>query len=142
MILLNYFKPCFLANFTKYFSLSLRMVKSRHLIGVSSSPSKSLNFISLIFASLFNVPFDFEINVLPLFFLPRFSSFMLVSYISPLMVIFLLPFTFCNIYDPITSTSASLDNLKLIKFLFSNEDLCNPNYNCFYDIQREFRLHS
>ena len=72
--------------------------------------------------------FDFVAIILPLFFFPISSSFLLTSYVSRLTLISQLLSTCCDIWVPITSRSSSLNNWKLLKFLLPNEGLCNPNW--------------
>ena len=87
------------------------------------------------------VHFDFVVTALLLLFLPISWSFLVLSYIFPLILISLLPSTCCGIWVPMKSTSSSLNNWKLLKFLLLNEGSCNPNCGWLHDIQGEFWLH-
>ena len=84
---------------------------------ISSLQSKIMNSISSNFAPSFQCYFLFW-NWFPTsLLLIKIVFFLVVSYAFALMVAFLLPSTFYDIYDLITSTSTLLNNWKLLKLL-------------------------
>ena len=100
-----------------------------------SSFNKGL-FFTFQISQLHLIYFCFFVLILISKLLPYiFSSFLIESFASPLMLTSLLPSTFWGICVLIASISSSL------KFLLLNEDPCNPNCGSLHDIQGKFWLH-
>lgn len=74
-------------------------------------PSKLLSLLNFINFCLYSSVLPSLLKIRPSFFvfLLRSFSFLVFSYASSLMIVFLLPSRFCGMCDPITSTSTSLN---------------------------------
>lgn len=135
---------CILADLWIFFHLTANGSESFDMIisplnwGLSSTfliSQVHLTYFFILFSMFLSIS---KLFALPLFFLPMSSAFLVVPSASHLMLTSLVPCIFCSICVPINSTSPSLNNWKLLKFVFLNEGTCNPNCGWLHDIQGKF----
>lgn len=121
----NYAMLYFLADFEFFFHLNMDCYEGFNLTTFSFNRSllftfQTSQFDFIILCFLLHCSFWFW-SWCPTSLLTMVFPLQVVSSPSPLMVASQLPSTFCGICDPTTSTFASWNNQKFLKFVFVNE---------------------